>query len=275
MKIMIHTDLEGAARVFSFAQCLDNANPEKRVAMRFLTAEVNACVDGILDEDPAAEIVVRDGHGPGGIDFETLTDKASLISGKGKGGVGFDSSYDAMFIVGQHSMEGTKGGNLCHTYSPDEIESWRLNGAFIGEFHIHAYQAGTVHGVPVALLSGDEAAVAEAKALIPGIVGVAVKKGFGRESAQSKSPGEARKLIRAGAAEAVRRVRAKKIPPVRIEPPYMLEIRSFEGKEACLETYLKRGGERVDSRTVVIRSADPKAILRGSPSATFAPPGGA
>ncbi len=32
-----------------------------------LTKEVNACVDGILDATPQAEVVVWDGHGSGGI----------------------------------------------------------------------------------------------------------------------------------------------------------------------------------------------------------------
>jgi D-amino peptidase len=265
MRIMIHTDLEGAAMVFTFAQCGVDA-PVDPQARRFLTAEVNACVDGILDAAPDATVVVRDGHGAGGIDAASLSDRAELISGKGKGGLGLDASCAALFFVGQHAMAGTAGAHLPHTYSSREIEYYKLNGRPVGEFHMHAYLAGTVHGVPAAFLSGDEQAAAEARSLVPELVGVAVKEGLGREAARSLSAARARELIRAGAAEAVRRVKSGRIKPARIAPPYELEIRAMAGQEQVLEGFLRHGAERLDERTVVLRSDEPRAILRGNAS---------
>ncbi len=117
MRIMIHTDLEGAALVFTHAQCLE-AGPAKDRAMRFLTGEVNACVEGILDEEPRAEVVVRDSHGPGGIDYESFTERATLIGGRGTGNLVLDKSFAALFFVGQHAREGTPGAEIDPKVAP-------------------------------------------------------------------------------------------------------------------------------------------------------------
>jgi len=93
--------------------------------------------------------------------------------------------------------------------------------------------------------------VAEARELVPDIVGVTVKEGLGLETALHLSPARAREVIRAGAAEAVGRIGA--IPPYRVEPPYELVIRVKEG--VSLENFLKKGAEPLDERTVVRRSS--------------------
>ena len=55
MKIYILTDLEGPAMVSRFNQTREEG-PQKQVAMKLLTWEVNAAIDGILDVDPRADI---------------------------------------------------------------------------------------------------------------------------------------------------------------------------------------------------------------------------
>ncbi len=194
MRIHIITDLEGAAMVFTFAQTrVATGDPLKNQAMGFLTAEVNACVDGILDADPAAEVVVWDGHGSGGIDYASFTEKATLVAGRVPAPYGLDETFDALFFVGQHAMAGTSNGPLAHTQSSQTIEYYKLNGQFIGEFHQRAYLAGTVYHVPAAFLSGDDKAVAEAQALVPELVGVITKWGLGWEAARSLAPRRARR----------------------------------------------------------------------------------
>ena len=79
MKIYILTDLEGVAMVSRFSQTREEG-PQKQAAMKLLTQEVNAAVDGILDVDADAEIVVWDGHGTGGIDALAFHPKAKLIA---------------------------------------------------------------------------------------------------------------------------------------------------------------------------------------------------
>ncbi len=258
------TDLEGPAMIFGFDQTrLPEAADQMAQSKRLLTLEVNACVDGILDVDPDAEILVWDGHGSGGIDYERFHDRAELMAGRGvRAPYGLDETFAALFFVGQHAMAGTPDAPLAHTYSSRTVEYYRLNGVPIGEFGMRAYLAGTLFNVPTAFCSGDDKAVAEAQALVPNLVGVVTKVGLGLEAARSLAPSRARALIRAGAADACRQVQVGAIPPTRSEPPYRFEVRVLPGQEASLTGYLKRGAVQRDERTAIVESNDPLAVFR-------------
>ena len=176
MKAYIMTDLEGVAGVQRWAQTRE-PGPLKEQAMRLLTAEVNAAVDGVLDVAPDADIVVWDGHGNGGLDVEQLHPAARLIP---RGPISppyyLDEGFDALYFVGQHAMAGTPDAPLSHTYSSRSIDYYKLNGVAMGEFGCRAALAGTL-GIPTVFLSGDDKAVAEAQALIPALHGASVKQG--------------------------------------------------------------------------------------------------
>src|SRR5581483_6318758 len=133
MKIYIMTDLEGPAGVNRWIQTREGETPEKAAAMLLLTGEVNAAIEGIRDAAPEAEIVVLDGHGTGGLAFAQLHPAArSIMHGRGlRAPYGLDTSFDAVFFVGQHAMAGTPDAPLCHTYSSRHIEYYKLNGSFI------------------------------------------------------------------------------------------------------------------------------------------------
>lgn len=264
MKIFILTDLEGPAMIFAFDQTrLPEAADNMALSKRLLTLEVNACIDGILDSDPQAEVVVWDGHGSGGIDYELFHDQAQLVAGRGlRAPYGLDGSFDALFFVGQHAMAGTPDAPLAHTYSSRSVEYYKLNGTPIGEFGMRAAMAGTFFDVPTVFLSGDDKAVAEARALVSAIIGVATKIGLGREAAQSLAPSRSRELIRAGAVAACRLVQEGRIAPVRVPPPYRFEVRVLPGQEAGLKGYLQRGARQLDDRTIVLETDDPRAVLR-------------
>jgi D-amino peptidase len=241
--------------VSRFAQTRDTQDDPslKLQAMKLLTWEVNAAVDGILDAAPDAEVVVWDGHGSGGIDVMEFHPKAKLIA---RGPISppyfLDATFDAQFFVGQHAMAGTENAPLCHTYSSKTIEYYKLNGRFIGEFGGRTILAGTLFGIPSVFVAGDDKAVAEARAMVPDICGAVVKWGLGLELALHLSPVAAREVIRRVAADAVRR--AGSIAPVKIDPPYEQEIRVLPG--VSIGGYLAKGAEKIDERAVLIRTDD-------------------
>jgi len=217
----IITDLEGVAGVDSFTQTRPgDGHPERIDAARTLLArEVNACVEGIRSVEPDARIDVWDGHGPGGLFAEHLRDCHYLREGRPYMNV---SGYDAVLFVGQHAMAGTFNAPLCHTYSSMTVAYFKLNGTFVGEFGARALIAG-LQGVPVVFLSGDDKAALEARLFIPEIETAVVKLGLGVERAEHLSEPEAHRLIREGAARAVRR--AGEVPPFRgMTAPFRLEI---------------------------------------------------
>lgn len=251
MKIYIITDLEGPAMISRFDQTRDVTPENKAISMKLLTWEINAAVDGILDADKNAEIIVWDGHGSGGIDILELHQGAKLIMrGPIRPPYYMDETFDALFFVGQHAMAGTEAAPLCHTYSSKTIEYYKINNIFVGEFGARAIMAGTL-GVPTVFIAGDDKAVAEAKALVPGIFGAAVKQGLARELAIHLSPKAAQELIRKTATEACKNIDS--IPPVKVDPPYEQEIRVLEG--ISIDGHLKHpGAEKIDDRTVILRS---------------------
>ncbi len=252
MKIYMITDLEGPAMITQFSQTRDVTREDKAISMKLLTWEINAAVDGILDYDNNAEVIVWDGHGSGGVDILEFHPRAKLILGRPiRPPYYMDETFDALTFVGQHAMAGTEAAPLCHTYSSKSIEYYKLNGMFVGEFGARAIMAGSLFDIPTIFISGDDKAVAEAKALVPGIYGAAVKQGLGREISINLSPKAAHELIRKTAAEACRNIHL--IPPVKMNPPYEFEIKVLEG--ISIEGYLKRPNvQKIDDRTVVIRS---------------------
>jgi D-amino peptidase len=256
VKIYIMTDLEGPAMISRFNQTRDVTPEDKIRWMRLLTGEVNACIDGILDFDSDADVIVWDGHGSGGIIEEEFHRDARLIArGPISPPYAVDDSFDAMMFVGQHARMGT-GGVLCHTYSSKSIEYYRINDVELGEFGCRALMAGTI-GVPTVMCAGDDVAVEEARELIPNIVGAAVKQALGRELAIHMSHGAACELIRERAAEACTKI--DEIEPYFFEGPYTQEIRYLEGKS--IQSSLEAGWEFVDARTVR-KTADDICDLR-------------
>ncbi len=256
MKIHMITDLEGPALISRFDQTRDVTPEDKPRWMRLLTGEVNACVDGILDYDPDAEVIVWDGHGSGGILEELFHRDAKLIArGPISAPYYLDDSFDGLMFVGQHARAGT-GGVLCHTYSSKSIEYYKINGVELGEFGCRALMAGTM-GVPTILCAGDDVAVAEARELVPNIVGAAVKQALGQELAIHLSHDAACDLIRESAREACER--RDEIEPYFFAGPYTQEIRYLEG--VSIQGALEQGWEFVDSRTVR-KTADDICELR-------------
>ena len=73
-----------------------------------------------------------------------------------------------------------------------EIQNLYLNGEIYGEIRLIAGLAGSI-GVPVALVTGDEAACAEARVLLgDDLETVEVKKGIDRYSAEVLPPARPR-----------------------------------------------------------------------------------
>lgn len=253
MKIYIITDLEGCALISRWNQTrAQEVTPEDfAVSRKLLTGEVNAAIDGILDAQPDAEVTVWGGHGDGSMDPLDFHPKAMYL---GSGPIPphyYMKGHDALFFVGQHAMAGTKGAVLCHTYSYKTKEYYKLNGRFVGEFGARATLAGTL-GMPTVFISGDDKTIAEAKALVPGIHGAIVKEGLGEQLAIHLSHKAACELIRKTAAEAVKDI--GRIPPIKLDPPYELEIRFAPG--VSFDHLMRDCVTKIDDQTMVVRTDD-------------------
>ena len=254
MKVYIMTDLEGPCHVNRWEQTrVAEVTPAKQYAMLRLTEEVNAAVEGIRDVDPAATVVVLDGHGSGGIDAARFHPQAHLLAhGRGlRSPYGLDETFDAVLFIGQHAMAGTAAAPLCHTMSSKTVEYYRINGNDIGEIALFAYTAGAL-GVPTVFLSGDDKACLEASALVPAIGTVATKLGLGIELALHRPVATVLADIRAGVADSLRR--RGDVPPTVLAGPYHMEARVLP--DCNPSGYLARSADarQLDERTVALTS---------------------
>lgn len=100
----------------------------------------------------------------------------------------------------------------------------------MGKIGMNLLTAGS-HGLPNVFISGDEAAVAEAKALVPGMVGVAVKRGLHPHGVVLHRADETRAALRAGAARAMGLVRS--IGAFTMARPYRMVTRWQTEKQAA------------------------------------------
>lgn len=249
MKLYILTDIEGVAGVANFHDYSYETGRFYPLSRKLLTLEVNAAVEGAL-AGGAEEIVVLDGHGPGGINVEELHPEARLLHGTGlPPTLGLDESYDALFFVGQHAMSHAEKAGMAHSFSSRTIEHIYLNGEQIGEFGLRTILAGEF-GIPVTLVTGDQATAEEARRVIPEIEAVVVKESLGIGCAITLSPEKSRRLIREGAERALRR--KDQIQPYRVPPPYVLRV-EYKTPELA-GTALRPGWTRVDERTVERRT---------------------
>lgn len=231
MRVYLMTDLEGCAGIPSFEGYGAPGGPWYEYAREMVTLEVSAAVQGCLDGG-ATEVLVVDGHGCGAINPLLLHPEARLLFGRPVGyPFGCDEGFGAALMVGQHAKSNTDGGHLSHTGS-FEVEEETVNGVSVGEMGLNMLVAA-YFGVPTVLVTGDVAAEAEARALVPNIETAAVKQGLKRGPAVGLTgeenerhngaaihlhPHKARELIRQRACRAIER--AGEIKPFWLEPPY-------------------------------------------------------
>lgn len=250
MQYFLLTDLEGPAGVSTWSQTRDGAGPAKRAAMRLLTGEVNAVIEGILDADGDATILVWDGHGTRGLLPELLHPRATFLPNTCPLREHLARGISALYFVGQHAMAGTKNAPLCHTYNSRTIATCHLNGQPMGEFGCRAALAGE-RGIPTVYFSGDDKAVAEAAALIPGLITVTTKVGLGINTAYHRSHAESCAEQRAAATLAA--AHAHMVAPFRLPPPYTLRFEAIPG--AVVDPSLALGAQENDGHTVIHHAA--------------------
>jgi D-amino peptidase len=262
MRVYISVDMEGVAGVVHE----DQTDPiESRHAgeynrfRRLMTSEANAAIAGAL-EVGAETILVNDSHWlMRNLLAEDLNPAAELLSGGPKRlsmVEGIETGFDAAMFIGYHARAGTRNATIEHTYTSSVYEA-RINGEPVGELALNAAMAG-VHGVPVVLVSGDQAIAAEAKALLGSEVEtVVVKQAVGRFAARSLHPSIACERIRTGAASSLRRNHV----PFRFQPPLQLAV-DFSLTQMADMAELVPGSSRTSGRTVEYTSGDYQEIFR-------------
>ncbi|MCX4679209.1 M55 family metallopeptidase [Streptomyces sp. NBC_01433] len=203
MRIYISADMEGVTGLVD-AEDVQPGGRDYENGRVMMTEDVNAAVRGAMTAG-ATEVTVNDAHGPmRNLLPETLHPAVRLIRGRPKvmGMLeGLDDSYDAVICIGFHARAGAHGV-MSHSFMGHEIEDMWLDGRPVGEIGL-THATATALGVPVVMLSGDDAACAEMTDWDSSVTSVAVKYARDRFAAELRPIGEARQAIEQAAAHSL------------------------------------------------------------------------
>lgn len=251
MKVYITIDAEGVTHVTSLDQ-VRHGTPEFADMRKQLTKEINAAIDGARAAG-AEDFLVNEGHGKHrNVIPEALDRTARLMTGREKllhYMHGVNGGYDAMFMIGFHAGPGNRRAVLAHAF---HVYDLTINGVHYSEIGLGMGLAGH-YGVNTVLVTGDDQACAEAKALVPEIETVAVKEGISDASAIHVHPDVAVELIQDGARRALER--RDEIPPLTPDPPLVMDIQLYSSLMADMHEYIP-GCERTGDRSVRFQSND-------------------
>jgi D-amino peptidase len=254
MKIYISADMEGVVGVVTQEQLAPSGFEYQR-AREFMTEEVKAAIEAAF-EAGATEIVVSDSHGNGqNLLIEKLPRNITLVRAFPRPLAmmqGIDETFDGVIFLGYHAGTTNPQGVRAHTMSSATLADVRLNGVSMPEAGLNAAIAGHFN-VPVIMISGDDAIVKEAGALLGGVEGAVVKWAIGFHSARTLMPEAAYELIRQKVKQAIGRI--KDFKPYKLKAPVQLDVRFKNYRPSEVLSYLSVI-ERTDSHSVRFMGKD-------------------
>ena len=248
LRIYISADMEGVVGAVTGEQ-LGPGGFEYERFRQFMTNEVNAAIDAARAAG-ATEFVISDSHGNGqNLLIEQLPEDVTVIRSWPRPLAmmeGIDDSFDGVIFIGYHASTANTRGVRAHTMSSANITGLRLNGIEMTEGSMNAAIAGHF-GVPVILVTGDDAAVAENQVIIGDIEGAIVKWAKGFHSAETLTPEAAYEEIRTRTANAISRI--EDFEPYVLDTPIELELSLKHYQPVELLAYLPNV-EKVNSHTI-------------------------
>jgi D-amino peptidase len=215
-KVYISVDMEGISGISGDDQ-LGAGGAEYGRSRKLMAEDANAAIRGAF-AGGATDVLVNDSHGgQRNLLPEDLDPRARLISHSFKPyGMmqGLDDTFDAVLFVGYHAKASTPAGLFAHTGS-GVVADVEVSGRSVGEGGLNTLLAGW-YGVPVALVTGDDVAVAEVRAVATSARGVVVKKALNVRAVELVPLAVARAEIEKTARDAV--AAASRTPPQRTGP---------------------------------------------------------
>lgn len=259
MKILVSADMEGATGV-TWPADVEPGNPQWQRLRALLTGDVNAAVAGLC-AGGADEVLVNDAHSTmRNLLLEQLDPRAAALTGRHKAlsmleGVQ-DSAVAGVVFLGYHVGAGADGV-LAHTYLPNSITEVRVDGVPASEGRLNALVAEEF-GVPVILVTGDDATCVDAADYAPHALSAAVKDHVSRYAAVCRPPQVTAQLIEERAKEAMSFAGRRGNPGLR---PHTVQVEVDAAQLADAATLIP-GVERTGVRRVQYTSQSAYEMIR-------------
>lgn len=260
MKVYISADIEGVAGIVHVSETRIG-ELGYRAFQRQMTREVSAAARAALQAG-AHEVWIKDAHATGrNLLAEELPESIQLIRAWAGHPLSMvqelDESFAALMMIGYHARAGSGGNPLSHTMSGRTVHRIRVNGTDASEFRLHAYAAG-LFGVPVVLVTGDQALCDEVEAFNPAIRTVATSRGVGA-STISVHPRAATAAIQQAAAEALGGDLSACVP---VLPERFVVDLSFTRHMAAYRASFYPGVVQIEDDTIRLETGDWFEALR-------------
>ena len=260
LKVYISADMEGVVGTVTSDQ-LGPAGFEYQRFREIMTAEVNAAI-AAARQAGATEILVSDSHGNGeNLLMDKLPQDIQLVRSwpRPLGMMeGIDDTFDAVLFIGYHASTHNPRGVRAHTMSSANLTGIKLNGVLMPEAGISAAIAGHF-GVPVVMLSGDDAIAEEATALLGDLETAVTKWSISFHSARTLMPEASYAVIREKVGAALARL--GDFRPYELRGPVSVDISFKNYTPAEVLAYLPNV-ERVDSHTIRFVGKDMVEVSR-------------
>jgi D-amino peptidase len=253
VRVFVSADMEGVSGVTHPQDVIPGRSQYERFR-RFLTADVNAAIEGAA-QGGATEFLVNEAHdGMRNVFLKDLDGRAELIVGSKKPLSMMQGFYgaDVAFFVGYHARAGLEGV-LSHTFNnPSVVTDVQLNGEPCSEARMNAALAG-LSGTPVGLVTGDDRTCEEARSLYAGVQTAQVKTAVDRYTARCLPQVISLERIREAAGAAVRGV--GNLAPYAPEPPYTFTVEFATASSAAGVMFFPQL-KRLDERRVSLTHDD-------------------
>ena len=254
LKVHISVDMEGIAGVVTGEQ-LGPTGFEYGRFREFMTREALAAIEAAKAAG-ATEIIVADSHGNGQnllIDqfpadvrvIRSWPRRLSMVAG-------IDEAIDAAIFIGYHAGTNNPAGVRAHTFSSANLTRVAVNGMNMTEGSWNAAIAGQF-GVPVVMMSGDDAAIAEVRKLVGNIEAAETKRSLGFHSASTITPQASATLIGQRVRTALGRLAEFK--PYKVQTPVTVDVSFKNYMPAEVLAYLPLF-QRIDSHSIRFRAKD-------------------
>jgi D-amino peptidase len=249
LKLFISVDMEGVVGVVTADQ-LGPDGFEYQKAREWMTNELLAAIEAARQEEGVTEIVVADSHGNGeNLLIDRLPEDVLVVRSwpRPLGMMqGIDSTFDAAVFLGYHAGTSNPDGVRAHTFSSARLADLKLNGESVPEGGVNAAIAGHF-GVPVIMVSGDDATVEQIRSVVGDIEGAVVKWHLSFHSAKTMTPAASYELIGDTMKKALRRL--NDFEPFVVSTPVTLDVRFKNYRPSQILAYLSIV-ERTDSHSI-------------------------
>ena len=268
VSVYISVDMEGVAGI-SHGKPTQRGDDLYPQSVELMTTEANAAIEGAF-AGGATEVVVNDSHGDMfNLTPEKLDPRARLVQGRKPYSMvesAREGSFDVALFVGYHARAGHPRGTLAHTYT-GRITLAQINDRPVTEAAMNGLYLGAL-GVPVGMVSGDDALADELSKWLPWAELVVVKRGVSRQAADSVHPLRARELIRQGARRAVERAAGESsdLRPLTMDPPLRLLMEFQNPGQADISAVIP-GFDRAGDRGITFQTDDVVTLYRAFLSA--------